>query len=855
MKKLRRFLEIIAFVLVVSLCISSKSFQIVSSAVGEDIRDSKLYISEVKMFYGRDENDARTLCEKDGYILCPMDLNEGAAGWNTYIGYKTTEDPKDAITDLTLLDMKYTHYNKIDYQAFLDEHMEDFRNQAAQMMVLVNELAKKLEAGSPNALMAYDSLNLMYVDKNKPHDAQDNQLGYYLIHYADITFFEKFIQRGSAIMLNKIISLLCTASSDYEKDGTTWIDKAKVSEVAIEYANAASDKKNWYDEKCQDTAKTFVEAIRSFRDTYNEAKQRYDAHGETFGYAELEGMTEENIMEKLRAAGTSCRYPEYVNAMKTYTLLDNITYQTAGETVLSNAALLVDNEPQKAAGEDATEGTDENTNEETQQAEVKPQTFTTNLTLAQYIMDLAKDDTLEDHLSTVYPIVMSLSQAQCVTLKLGGFSKLIDGLYQSNDYPAKRTEVINDTIKQIKDAGMSDGRMYVWTGMEATLYDKLVVQTDARKEAAAAGVELQNAEEEAQRKEQDTLAMTLNIIDLTTLAFSGVMMIINALVGSLWTIAMNVFTCASVNIAAGAVGTAITGYVIGTLFCALQVLNILCMVIGFVLFIYNIFKGIGMFDIKPQFADFTGIPDVVFDARQSETGTYSVRYNSLHSNYKEYRAIQKQREEAEGYYTGDDIAKGMSDDHAELSGFHPMIERWMAMYYTKSPAAGDPIEISNGMLPLVTRIDHQAPDGYRPLTLITSSAPVNVNDPETPGSNNKPLYAFIVGKNKGKAAGGVLDDDGSYVTKVRFSYDTDQQNAINRLKKSDYQYFDVNLSPGNGYTYLGYQLGSEANALTDIRISNSNASFHRFRRCELRQDGNGRQGVNSVRYDAFRNLI
>ena len=144
MKKLRRFLEIIAFVLVVSLCISSKSFQIVSSAVGEDIRDSKLYISEVKMFYGRDENDVRTFCEKDGYILCPADLNEGAAGWNTYIGYKTTENPKDAITDLTLLDMKYTHYNKIDYQAFLDEHIEDFRNQAAQMMVLVNELAKKI---------------------------------------------------------------------------------------------------------------------------------------------------------------------------------------------------------------------------------------------------------------------------------------------------------------------------------------------------------------------------------------------------------------------------------------------------------------------------------------------------------------------------------------------------------------------------------------------------------------------------------------------------------------------------------------------------------------------------------------
>ena len=65
MKKLRRYLSIIAFVLVASLFISSEAFQIVSSAVGEDIRDSKLY-------------KARSACEKEGYIFCPTDLNEGA---------------------------------------------------------------------------------------------------------------------------------------------------------------------------------------------------------------------------------------------------------------------------------------------------------------------------------------------------------------------------------------------------------------------------------------------------------------------------------------------------------------------------------------------------------------------------------------------------------------------------------------------------------------------------------------------------------------------------------------------------------------------------------------------------------
>ena len=263
-----------AVVLVASLCVSSESFQIISAAVGEDIRDSKLYMSEVKMFYGNNKDEARTQCEKEGYIFCPANLNEGAWGWDAFLGYKTTEDPGNAITDLTLLDMKYTHYEEIDYQKFLDDHVDDFRNQAAQMMVLVNELDRKVADGSPNALMSYDSLNLFYVDENKPHDAQENQLGYYLINNADITFFEKFIQRGNSMVLNRINDFLCRATSDYNKDGTTWVDRAKVSEAAIEYANGNSETKNMYDQSCQDSAKKLIKDIRSFRDTYKEAKTR-----------------------------------------------------------------------------------------------------------------------------------------------------------------------------------------------------------------------------------------------------------------------------------------------------------------------------------------------------------------------------------------------------------------------------------------------------------------------------------------------------------------------------------------------------------------------------------------------------
>jgi len=809
MKKLRRFLAVIAVVLAASLCVSSESFQIISSAVGDDIRDSKIYMSEVKMFYGNNKDEARTQCEKEGYIFCPANLNEGAWGWDVFLGYKTTEDSGNAITDLTLLDMKYTHYEEIDYQKFLDDHVDDFRNQAAQMMVLVNELDRKVADGSPNALMSYDSLNLFYVDENKPHDAQENQLGYYLINNADITFFEKFIQRGNSMVLNRINDLLCRATSDYNKDGTTWVDRAKVSEAAIEYANGNSETKNMYDQSCQDPAKKLIKDIRSFRDTYKEAKTRFDKYGETLGYTELEGMTEENSMEKLRAAGSSCRFPEYTEALKTYALLDAFPYQKKGETVVNNASLLTD--------------------EETEKTESVTQTFTKDVTLAEYLLELADDETLEDHISTVYPIVKSMSPAQHVTLTLGGFSKLVEGLYQSNDYPSKRSEAINKAMQKLKDSGCKDGRLYIWTGIDKSLYDKKVVETDARKEASASGIDLQNSLAEAARKENDTLTQILELVDLCTMGYGGIMMIANAIIGTtFWTIGMNVITSAGVNLAAGALGGAVAGYVLGGFLCALQVINIICVVVGFVLLIYNILQWTGMFSAEPGYADFTDIPDVIFDARQSTNCTYSVRYDSLHSNYKEYRAIEKQREEAEGYYTYD-IAKGMSDDHADLSGFHPTIDRWVAMFYSKSPAAGNPIELKEGMEPLVTRRDPQVPDGYHPLTLITGSAAANVNDAKVDGdTNSKPLYAFILGKNNGKTSGNIVEDDGTYITKVRFSHSAKQDDAINALKKANYQYYDVNLTPYDGYTYLGYQLGSAANALTDIRLANNGANTIAF---------------------------
>ena len=845
MKKFSRFISIIAFLLVVCIFVSAEPCQLACAAAGQDIALSKKYLSEVKMFYGTSESAAKTYCEQEGFIFCPTDLNEGAPNViypegssslnnriHIHMGYKLTDDPGDAITDLTLLDMKNTHYTELEYEKFLNDHVSDFKNEAAQMMVLVNELAKKLEAGSPNAQMAYDSLNLIYVDESKPHDAQDNLLGNYLINHDDITFFEKFIQRGNSMVLGRMTDVLCMAASDYNADGTTWVDRSKTSEVAIEYENATSETKSMYDQSFEDPAQQFIKAIRSFSDTYKEAKRRLDQYGDTLGYSELEGMTEENGTEKLADAGNDCRFPEYSDALKTYALLDAVQYQQAGETVVNNAALLA--EPKEEATEAEGKGTGSVDNNSEKNTTV---TYSSNKTFAQYIMELTSDEMLEDHPSVVYPIISAMTPAQRIVLKLGGFGALVECLHQTNDYSSKRSEATEDAMKHLRELGYTDGRVYLWSGMDKSLYSKKVVQTDAKKEAEAAGADLEASLSEAERRNNTSLQQALEIVDIVTNGFSAIVTIAEIFIGStLWTLGTNTITAASATVAAGvATGTA-SSYVLGTVFCALHIINVVAFVVSVAMFIFNILQWAGVFN-QVEKVDYTSLPEVVLDARRGEKGAYSVRYDTIPSNpsFQSFldgsislRDWQSEGQRANSTSSREDSnytinLDNVSDKFAELTAFQGIRDRWLAMYYSKSPAAGEPIEVKPGQEPFVTKSDYQPPEGYRPLTLVVGDSAVDVNDVIVFGHKSSPLYVFIPGKVETRGTGDMVADDGRYVTSVRFSYSEDRQNAINVLKKDKYQYFETNLTPYQGYTFLGYQLGSEANALTDIRISNSSA--------------------------------
>jgi hypothetical protein len=75
-----------------------------------------LYVSELAIRNGKDENQVISSLVEAGYSVVNKDMNETAAGDHIYIGCKYTDDPDNAITDVMTIHTKnkYGSYSVTD---------------------------------------------------------------------------------------------------------------------------------------------------------------------------------------------------------------------------------------------------------------------------------------------------------------------------------------------------------------------------------------------------------------------------------------------------------------------------------------------------------------------------------------------------------------------------------------------------------------------------------------------------------------------------------------------------------------------------------------------------------------------
>ena len=132
--------------------------------------DTPDYISEVKVFMGD-----YSAAESEGYILLkegnnPVDLNQDAGGSiaskgekAVYLGYKTTKDRNDAITDLALMNMK-GGYDVAEYDALYNRYINSQMMPFIQtFLATINEYranyVSKKTANKARAKYIHDTLN------------------------------------------------------------------------------------------------------------------------------------------------------------------------------------------------------------------------------------------------------------------------------------------------------------------------------------------------------------------------------------------------------------------------------------------------------------------------------------------------------------------------------------------------------------------------------------------------------------------------------------------------------------------------------------------------------------------------
>ena len=294
--------------------------------------NNTLYVSEVKVGLGETSEEAAKELLAEGYTILTedgeyADLNEDA-GTNSgmkkgptdkivYIGYKTTTNPKEAITDLAVMNMN-GGYSTEDYEVLMNNHME------GEIKPFVIRFVDALNEYRENYNKPADTLNHKRADyyrqmlnKLTDDDTGDKPLGDLLLNktkyelgdsaYNALSDAEKknhadiltiLMQgNGKAILL---LETLITKATDAGDD--TWIDRFLKTSTDDLKEQIKKDNPNLTTEAdiVAELDKTYNDTAKKIYEKWDAFREAITAHDDTVNEVmNTEITTDESLKEKV----------------------------------------------------------------------------------------------------------------------------------------------------------------------------------------------------------------------------------------------------------------------------------------------------------------------------------------------------------------------------------------------------------------------------------------------------------------------------------------------------------------------------------------------------------------------------
>ncbi len=324
----KSFKAILSLVLAVVLTFSTCANAFAASS-------KQTYIKDVVISYGKTADEAKAWLTKNGYEILDYDLNEDADDWRSteravYLGYTTTNDPEEAITDMRLMNMK-GGYSVQDYQMLLSEQKENIKLFINNFIVAVNEYRANYAAGQERAKAAHDLLNLLY-DDDTDMLIGDLLLGKIKEEYTDEEFaalsadeqaktadMTTILMQANADAVLTIENVIAMAA---DTNDSTWTERYKSAGSYDDMLDAVMAEKNiTVNEAEKQLAAQYDTTAKAIASKFTDYKTFLEGYTE----AEISFSTSAEDVEAYQTAHEDFDYTSWFAAGTQYELLSRLT--------------------------------------------------------------------------------------------------------------------------------------------------------------------------------------------------------------------------------------------------------------------------------------------------------------------------------------------------------------------------------------------------------------------------------------------------------------------------------------------------------------------------------------------------
>ena len=380
-----------------------------------------LYVGEVRVYQGKTAEAAADACKKDGFTPIEGNLNEGTDEDAVVLGYITTENQDEAITDIRMMQMT-SGFSTINYKDLVARQYPGLDSVIDEQYDIIKEFKSKVESGSYNAKTALSFLNLYEIPE------LNMKLGdYYLSDSLNKEMLQKLLLQTAAAVSTTAYNQLALGVSDCSEDN--WASRVYQNKDILEFpenedgVEAGADPYAQLDRDYLSSAERLVDVIHDFSTKYQTGIARVNANDGKMPDPD----PEETSPEELSEIGSESL------ALTSYGVLN--LYKYDDNTLLGDWLVEMG-----------------------------------NLTLSN-----------KAELRNLYPLIASMTHGQIVTTQMVG---LPVSTFYLNDLSGAEKDIadsINEAKKECRDFDNAE-TISVWTGVDQKLFDQeCAVTGDAQR--------------------------------------------------------------------------------------------------------------------------------------------------------------------------------------------------------------------------------------------------------------------------------------------------------------------------------------------------------------------------------------